>query len=249
MRCIKTLKVKIILVIEILFFSLVITREANAQFVKAPGENIYLNTFFVTIGAEPEIITSVGYLHKIGRQSGTLNYQLGGSIKLAPIIISNGSCRANFLAIANWKMSEQWQNSIAASMYIVHDHNREGRLTGTGFELRANPAYVGKRWSKGFDIRWQYTPFTHIKHSEEAKETFDDRYSEGTTGIQGPKDGWYKNAANRVGIGITGTTNVGNHSALQISLGSLFIIQKQGILLAFSHAQIPAYLELSYRRW
>lgn len=238
-----------ILPIKILFLSLVLTTEVNAQFVKAPGENISTNTLFVTIGAEPEIITSVGYLHRIGRQSGILNYQLGGSIKLAPIVISNGSWRANFIAVANWKMSEHWQNGIAGSIYIAHDHNREGRLTGTGFELRANPVYIGKRWSKGFDIGWQYTPFTHIKHSAEAKETFDDRYLNGITGIQGPKDGWYKNAANRIRIGVTGAANVGNHSALQISFGSLFIIQKQGILLAFSHAQIPAYLELSYKRW
>jgi hypothetical protein len=221
---------------------------ANGQFVKTPNEKISPNNIFITLSAEPEIVTCIGYLHSVGKQERKVSFQLGGSIKLAPVIISNGAFRANFITVANWKISEHWQTPIAGQIYLAHDKNREGTFTGAGFEVRANPAYVGKKWSKGFDVGWQYTPFTYIKNSRQAKAAFDERYPDGVTGLQGPKDGWYKNGANRFRIGLTGATSVGNHSALQFSLGSLFIIQKQGIALGFSHAQIPAYLDLSYRR-
>ncbi len=235
----------------VIFFLIICTHiECQAQYVKAPGEIIMPNKVFVTVAAEPEIVTTVGYVHSVGKNNRSVNFQIGGSVKLAPLIISHGAWRANIITVADWKLSNKWTNTIASNIYLAHDHNREGILNGIGFELRDNPVFYGKRWAKGFDIGWQYTPFTHIRHSPEAKENFSDRYPEGVTGITGPKDGWYKNAASRVRLGVTGATKIGNSAALQLSLGSLFVFQKQGILLGFSHAQFPAYLELGYNcKW
>ena len=214
--------------------------------MQVPGENILPDKIFITVAAQPEIVTTIGYVHSIVKRNNSPSLQLGGSINFAPLIISNGAWRANFIAVAGWKFNDKWANTVTTNIYMAHDHNREGILNGVGFEIRDNPFLIGKHWSKGFDLGWQYTPFTHIKHSAEAKATFDGRYPNGISGINGPKDGWYKNAASRIRIGITAAHSIGNNSALQISLGSLFVVQKQGILLAFSHAQVPAYLELGY---
>jgi hypothetical protein len=232
-----------------IFFIFTIPTKANCQYIKVPGEPIQPNHIFITVGAEPEIVTTLGYVHSVGQKNNPVNFQLGGSIKLAPLIVSNGAWRANFISTAGCKLGGKWTNTLVANIYLAHDHNREGTFNGLGFEIRDNPVFSGKRWTKGFDVGWQYTPYTHIKHSAEAKETFNDRYPDGVTGVEGPKDGWYKNAASRLRVGITGATRIGRDAALQISLGSLFNIQKQGILLSFSHAQVPAYLEVGYRRY
>ena len=232
-----------------IFLILVTNTKGKCQFLKVPGQNIQPNNIFITVAAEPEIVTTIGYVHSVGQRNNPVNFQLGGSVKLAPLIVSNGAWRANLLSAADWKLGNKWTNTLVANIYLVHDRNREGTFNGLGFEIRDNPVFSGRHWVKGFDVGWQYTPYTHIKHSAEAKETFNDRYPDGVTGMEGPKDGWYKNAASRLRVGITGATRIGRDAALQISLGSLINIQKQGILLGFSHAQVPAYLELGYRRY
>ncbi len=240
----------ILKIFNIIFLILAINAKGKCQFIKVPGENILTNKIFISVAAQPEIVTTVGYVHSVRKRNTSINFQLGGSIKLAPLIIANGAWRANLITVADCKLSDKWTNTIVANIYMAHDHNREGILNGIGFEIRDNPLFTGTHWAKGFDLGWQYTPLTHIKHSTEAKATFDGRYPDGITGINGPEDGWYKNAVSRFRIGVTAARELGDNSALQLSLGSLFIVQKQGILLAFSHAQVPAYLELGYNyKW
>ncbi len=216
------------------------------QFINTSSGNILVNRVFITFGAEPGFVATVGYVHSVGQKENAINFQLGGSVKFAPLILANGAWRANFLTVADWKLNDKWTNTTVTNIYTAHDCNREGIFNSIGFEVRTSPLFGGKRWTKGFDFGWQYTPFTHIKHSAEAKETFEERYPNGTAGINGPKDGWYSDTASRLRIGFIGATSIGKNSAVQISVGSLINIQKQGILLGFSHAQVPAYVELGY---
>lgn len=221
--------------------------KSNCQFLASPKQLISQNQVFLNVGLEPEWVATIGYAHLIGTEGKTFDIHLGGSLKLAPLLISNGAWRANFISFANWKMNEHWRSMLASNIYLAHDHNRAGTMTGLGFELRATPAYYGKKWAKGFDAGWQYTLLTHIKHSEETKKTFDERYPTGINGVQGPKDGWYASTASRFRIGLTGATSISKAVTLQLSGGSLFSIQKQGILLGFAHAQVPAYIDISCR--
>lgn len=102
---------------------------------------------------------------------------------------------------------------------------------------------------KGIDVGWKYTALTHIKHSEETKDTFNDRYPAGENGIDGPWDGWYRSTASRFRLGFAGSRKFGELWRIQIGIGTLLSVQRQGILLGFSHAQVPLYLEstVSYR--
>ena len=114
------------------------------------------------------------------------------------------------------------------------------RLT---LELRASPGYHVGRWNAALDLGWQATLLTHIRHSAEARATFEDRYPIGLAGSTGPVDGWYGSTARRVRIGIKGTRALRPGMSLQVAAGSLFALQKHGILFSFDLGQVPSYLE------
>ncbi|MEJ7685139.1 MAG: hypothetical protein WKG06_46290 [Segetibacter sp.] len=221
--------------------------KSEGQFLAAPKQLVSQNQVFLNVGLEPEMVTTIGFAHLIGKEGKAFDIHLGGSLKLAPLLITKGAWRANFISFANWKMNEHWRSVLTSNIYLAHDHNRAGTMDGLGFELRATPAYYGKKWAKGFDAGWQYTLLTHIKHSEEAKKTFDERYPISTNGVQGPKNGWYALTASRFRVGLTGATSISNSVTLQFAGGSVFSIQKQGILVGFAHAQVPVYIDVSLR--
>jgi hypothetical protein len=150
-----------------------------------------------------------------------------------------------------------WQNELltskdhASADYKAVEvlHNRAGVLNGLGFDLRASPVNNSKKWIKGFDLGWQYTLFTHIKHSKKTTDTFEDRYPENSKKMEGPKSGWYGATANRFRLGFVASKVIGTHLHFQLGLGSLISVQKQGIAIGFAHAQFPFYLEslLAYK--
>jgi hypothetical protein len=56
------LKARWIVLANFIFIS-----NANGQFVKTPNEKVSPNNIFITLSAEPEIVTSIGYLHSVGK--------------------------------------------------------------------------------------------------------------------------------------------------------------------------------------
>lgn len=233
----------ILKILGILFFIFVLKSMGLCQGKNVLGGNITQENIFITIAAEPELVATIGYLHAVGNSK---HFKIGAAIKAAPLIILKGAWRVNLTAATDWKLSKKWINRFTTNIYLVHDQNREGVMNGFGLEIRDNLSVSGRKWTKGFDFGWQYTPFTHIRHSKEAKAAFEDRYPEDMTGVDGPRDGWYKNGASRFRIGLIGVTKLGKKGAFQISAGSLINIQRQGVWLGFSHAQVPAYWEFGY---
>jgi hypothetical protein len=213
------------------------------QTVGSPPGNPVSNQFFISIGLEPELVATIGFLHLAGTFNPNVEYHIGSSIKFAPLIIANGAWRLNFINAASWKMSEAWKTQITSNLYLAHDNNRGGEMNGLGTELRVMPVHLGNKWAKGADIGWQYPFLTHIKHSGEAKDAFNDRYPAGAERFTGPRDGWYRSAASRLRFGFTGSGRLGKHWKLQLGIGTLMSVQKQGVLLGFSHAQVPFYLD------
>ncbi len=208
------------------------------------------NQVFIGVGLEPEWVATVGYLYGIGKPGKPVDFQLGVSIKLPPLLVAQNAWRANLMVAAHWRMAERWSTQITGNIYNAHDYNRAGVMNGIGFEMRAAPAYDGKHWRKGFDIGWQYTALTHIRHSAEAKDTFKERYAGNINGIEGPKNGWYGATASRFRLGFIGARKLGDHLTWQLGLGGLISVQRQGIWLGFSHAQVPFYLQSTWAyRW
>ncbi len=235
-------EIKLILITVLI---LITSQSGYSQLIiSAPDEKIK-QQFFITIGLEPEIVTSVGYMHNVGSPGKTVDWNLGASIKFAPLLITKGAWRANLTTAANWKTSEKWGVRTAWSFYLAHDNNRAAVMNGFGFEWRSAFIKNGKKWNKGIDAGWQYTAFTHLKNSDATKETYNDRYPSNTGTYNGPKDGWYAGTASRFRLGFINSVKIKKHLHLQLGAGSLFNIQKQRILLGFSHAQVPVYLETS----
>src|SRR5690606_157576 len=210
--------------------------------VTAHGDPV-THQLFLSNGLEPEFVSTIGYTQLVGNPGKNLDYHMGASLKFAPLIFSTGAWRFNFINNLIWRMSENWKIHFGTNLYLAHHTNRAGKMNGLGSELRVTPMHFGNIWAKGLDIGWQHTFLTHFEHSKEAKDTFKDRYPAGENGIEGPRDGWYGATALRFRLGFSGSRKLGNVLRLQVGIGALLSLQKQRILLGFSHAQVPFYLE------
>lgn len=213
-----------------------------------PGSPVN-SQIFISVSLEPELVTTVGYLHPIGRSGKNLDFHIGAGLKFAPLILTNKAVRANLIGAVDWDISEMWKTRITPNFYLAHDDNRAAVMNGLGIELRSSTLHFGEKWTKGFEFGWQYTGLAHIRHSKETKKTFDDRYPDGDTGFHGPKNGWYRATASRFRLGFVGSKMLNEHWGIQVGIGTLLSIQKQGIRLGFSHAQVPAYIKstISYQ--
>lgn len=233
----------------IYFIILAFVRPVSSQPLVSPPGVAAQNQVFVSVGLEPELVTTIGYTRLVTQFGKDLDFHMGASLKFAPLIISDESFRINVTGAMDWEMGNQWKTRFSPDLYLAHDNNRAGVMNGLGIELHSTTLHFGEKWTKGFELGWQYTGLTHISHSIETKDTFGDRYPEGTRGLKGPKDGWYKATASRFRVGVVAAKQLDDHWGIQVGIGSLLSIQKQGILLGFSHAQVPVYLEstVSYR--
>lgn len=240
-------KRKIILLTKLLMLSwLVISLQANAQVFSPDAVGTQSQYVFIKFGMEPELVTTLGYTQVVARKA-DVNWSVGSSIKFAPLLLGNGAMRVNLIQSADWSLKNNWQAVISNQFYLAHNKNRAGTMNGLGFDLRAMPLHHGEKLTKGFEIGWQYTALVHIKHSDETRDTYNDRYPSGVN-AGGPRDGWYSASASRLRLGFTASKTLNERLALQFGIGGLFNIQKQGILLGFSHAQVPLYVstQLSY---
>lgn len=222
-----------------------VTRGMGQPISSPPGIPVQ-NQVFISVGFEPELVTTIGYIHLIGQSGGNLDFHMGAGVKFAPLILSNGAVRVNLIGAVDWNMPKKWKTRFASNLYLAHDNNRAAVMNGLGIEIRSTTLHFGRKWTKGFELGWQYTGLTHIRHSQETKDTFNERYPGSITGINGPKDGWYKATASRFRLGFVGSKKLGDQWNWQFGIGTLLSIQKQGILLGFSHAQVPLYLESSF---
>ncbi len=236
----KTIK-KIILVIFI--FSLFI--KANSQVLLPYRNTDFSSQFFLKIGLEPEVVTSIGYVKHFDII--TSNFYYGATLKFAPLILKDMPLKFNFFLSREYQLSDKWFLIAMPQVYYVHNSDRGGSYDGIGFEACTIFYHQGMKWTKGFELNYQNTAFTHIKFSEQAKETFRDRYPSGNSQL--PIDGWYRFTASRFKLGYTTAKKINEHLGMQFSFGGNISAQKQHILFSFSHAQLPVYLEgvLRYR--
>ncbi len=86
---------------------LIIGQNGYSQIIISSPDEKIKQQLFITIGLEPEIITSVGYMHTVGVSGKKINWNLGASIKFAPLLIAKGAWRANLTTAADWKTSER----------------------------------------------------------------------------------------------------------------------------------------------
>lgn len=203
--------------------------------------------WFVQVGVEPHLVLSLGYVQETRAGGDGTRLGVGAGVKVSPYLIGDGVGRLNLILAGRWRPDEPWGVSGAGQLYLARGRNRAATSHGLGVELRIAPGYHGDGWTAAADLGWQGTLLTHIRHSQAAKEAFEDRYGDGAGPADGPVDGWYGSTAHRLRIGLLTERRISDGVRVRAAIGSLFSLQRQGILLGFAHGQVPAYLEASVR--
>lgn len=201
----------------------------------------------VQVGLEPQLVVSTGYLWGVHAGGHRSHFGVGTGLKVAPYLLKEGALRVHMIVAGRWQADSNWGATGTTQLYLARSRNRTATAHGLGMEVRLAPGRHGDRWGLAADLGWQGTLITHIRHGEEARETFEERYPDHVTAADGPVDGWYGSTAHRFRIGFLTSRNVSDGLDVQAAAGSLFSLQRQGILLGFAHGQVPAYLEAAVR--
>jgi hypothetical protein len=195
---------------------------------------------FTNVGLEPQVVTTFGYNHLITEFNNYNRFYLGVSVKTAPLATISQAWRVNLGQTMVIKLNNNWHTIVSNAFYMAYSENRAGSMNGLGFKLNAAAIFVKNKWNKGIIVAWQHTAFTKIKNSEAVKDTYRLGYLDCVNPIE-PIDGWYKSTGSRFKLGVMAGRPICSSIDLQLELGSLVIMQKQGLIISFAHAQIPAY--------
>lgn len=221
------------------------SQPARAQAEDAGTSVPPVGVVVVQMALEPHLVMSLGYLRAVGPRRERLDLGVGASLKVSPYLLGRGAGRLSLVTAGRWVANSGWGVAAASEAYLARGRNRSGTIHGIGLELRSAPGYYGERWGVAADLGWQATLVSHVRHSAEAREAFEDRYADGTSGGDGPVDGWYGSTAHRARLGLEATRSLADGASLRVAAGSRFSLQRQGILLGFAHGQVPVYLEAS----
>ncbi|HEX7123747.1 MAG TPA: hypothetical protein VF178_15325 [Gemmatimonadaceae bacterium] len=222
-----------------------VVRSAGAQPAivppwRAPSEPIVM----VGIGLEPAVVVTARYLHYLAGSDEHTGGFVGGGLSVPTTVFSRGAWRADLLAAAFRVRPDGWAVGGQAATFVARNSNEAGRMVGVGVAVRATAGKRGSQSYWGIDLGWQGTLATHIRHSPFARATFADRYPPGVAGDSLPRDGWYRLPAQRYRAGVLLARRIGEHGGgIQLALGTTFVPQKQGQLIAFDLGQLPFYLE------
>lgn len=198
----------------------------------------------IRVGIDPAVVVSLGYSHRVTAVDDPRAARLGAEIEVPTTVFSHGAWRASLVSSIGWTASGHWGVRGTARWYVAHNRNRAGAMTGVGVAFRGRPGWYGHRSGVALDLGWQSTLATYIQNSAAVDSTFTQRHRDAALS-RGPRDGWYGSTANRFRIGLTGSHGVGHDIDLSLSIGSVFALQKQGVLVGFDLGQVPFYLETS----
>jgi hypothetical protein len=191
------------------------------------------------IGLEPQLTSSLQYAYRVTPAGGPYRSFAGLGVKIPPLIARLANWRVHAIWMHQWQVNDRWALTVNVLPYVSRATDQAGSITGGGVELRGMPLHYGARWTTGIDLGWQATIFSYVTHSQITRRTFQDRYPTET----GPVNGWYRLTAQRFRLGFLAGRRINRRAAVQFNVGSLFSIQRQGILLGFAHAQFPLYAE------
>jgi hypothetical protein len=231
----------------VLILTLLLARPSHAQAITPGPAPPTAAGWFVQVGLEPHLVLSLGYVQATRAGGDGARLGVGAGVKVSPYLIGDGVGRLNLILAGRLRPDQPWGVSGAGQLYLARGRNRAATSHGLGMELRIAPGYHGDRWTAAADLGWQGTLLTHIRHSRPAKEAFEGRYADGAGPADGPVDGWYGSTAHRLRIGLVTERSVSHGVRVRAAIGSLFSLQRQGILLGFAHGQVPAYLDASIR--
>lgn len=227
-----------------LMMAFFIGAESQCQIFNKTPQNKHIVIFNTTL--EPEWTATVGYYGCISTNDAYAVYG-GLTVESAPLILNENPLKVSLHTVMERHLNEQWNWQGNLSAFWSHLENRAGTLNSIGTQIGGKVFSPRKHWTIGLEGSGQYIPVTHIRHSEEAKDKYRERYPTGTGDVIGPEDGWFRTSSTRLRLGILAGRNISRNIFIQFSAGTHFTIQKQGAFFAFPYAQVPAYLDVLVR--
>lgn len=111
-------------------------------------------------------------------------------------------------------------------------HDAIGTKLGIGGAVGARPGYYGKSWTLALDALASVALTTHVWHSNEVRDLFNDRYptDAGAAAINGPRDGWYRATSHRLRLGLAGGMAVSKLATLHATAGFVYTPHVGGVV-------------------
>jgi hypothetical protein len=101
--------------------------------------------------------------------------------------------------------TDQWKMISGLSWGLYRSTDINGKFWATGFKIDLLPGHYGSKWIIGPHLAFDYRPWVHLKHSDYAKQAFENLYPNGSGKYNEPKDGWFRQSYTnlRTGVHIT----------------------------------------------
>ncbi len=156
------------------------------------------------INANPNLNANADYLFAFEQKEGTL--QRFGIITQAnfPLFSQKGfDFDFRIGAGALVCISNKFKVITGVTWNLSRTADLNGRYFHSGFKIDLLPGYYGSKWAFAPHLSLNYQPFISIKHSEYAKQAFQDLYPNSNGQFTSPKDGWFQqdNLTFQTGIG------------------------------------------------
>jgi hypothetical protein len=157
------------------------------------------------VNANPHLNANADYLYAFEEREGT--FQRFGIITQAnfPIFSQKGfdfDFRIGTGALIGF--SNQFKALTGVTWNLSRTADLNGRYFHSGFKIDFLPGYYVNNWVFAPHLSLNYQPFIRIKHSDYAKNTFQNLYPNGNGQYTSPKDGWFtqNNLTFQTGISI-----------------------------------------------
>ena len=127
---------------------------------------------------------------------------------------------------------------------VAFTSNAAGDFAALGLELVLAPGYFDERWFLALDLRVRATVAAHLSHSDRVRDTFDERYPEGTPEagrINGPRDGWVAFPATRYVVGLAGGYTIARRVTVYGAGGLDILPAAEGVFFGPGISVIPFY--------
>ena len=158
------------------------------------------------VNANPNLNANADYLFALEQREGTV-HRFGILTQANFPLFSQKGLDFDFRigAGALISFSEKFKSLAGVSWNFSRTQDLNGRYFHSGFKIDLLPGYYGNRWVFAPQLSLNYEPFINIKHSDYAKQAFQDLYPSGNGQFNAPKDGWFtqNNLTLQTGIGVT----------------------------------------------
>jgi hypothetical protein len=130
---------------------------------------------------------------------------------------------------------------------VYRTENLNGRFVNSGFRLQLLPGYYGDTWIFAAHIVFDYRPWVNLKHSDYAKQAFQDLYSPNDVRYTSPHNGWHYQSYTTLQSGIS-VTRKQKLWSISFTAGYLQNFNKVGVSMLTDIGIMPFYGGLSVGR-